>query len=261
MADLNFFDQAKQLGRENAIANQPAPKSNVPTLGDVVHGAIGAGIGLGIVNGITKLLGVEGKFKERLQDLAMLAGGAWNTGYIKTSEERRHAFRLGFVKAAYDKGLLKSALTLNGAEATVHQLAPTVVEAREKRRAAFDERASALAKDSGGTVTPAQLAELRRQLDKEMPESTQLKSAAIAPLNIPITPDLITAPFRMGANMANTAGSLAGSAAGAISSPTGEDEAVAKIQVETELLKQQLAKLEADKKNRLIKSILARRRM
>lgn len=187
----NFFQQAEQLGQLNSAFNAPPPKSNVPTLGDVIHGAIGAGLGLGVARGVTNILGIDGKFKDRLEDLGMLVGGARNIGYMKTSEERRHAFRLGFLKAAYDKGLLKE--------------------------------------------------------------------AAIAPVNIPLTPDLITAPFRFGTNLAKTTGGLAGTAAGIAASPSSEDEAIAKVQVETELLKRRLAQLEGERKNRLVKALLAQR--
>lgn len=108
----SFMDRVRHSSNLESLVDQPAPKSRRWTLGDVIHGAIGAGMGAGIAKGVSRTFGLSPGFADKLETAAMGVGAAMNTGVIKRAneeEERRHAFRVGFLKAATASGLMKKA--------------------------------------------------------------------------------------------------------------------------------------------------------
>lgn len=116
---LNWMGKAKALTVvEQAAAAQPE-KQPWLTMGDITRGAVGAGLGYGVGTIMGKLFGVAPETLSTFKNMGMGLGTLLNTGIIgmnknsadRTEEERRHAFRYGFVKAALDLGLIKTALT------------------------------------------------------------------------------------------------------------------------------------------------------
>jgi hypothetical protein len=95
------------------------------TVQDLVHGVFGAGLGAGVAKGINAMLPVSERFADKVETVGMGIGAAMNTGTIKwaedvdaearrlneripkIAEQRRNAFRIGFMKAAMANGLLK----------------------------------------------------------------------------------------------------------------------------------------------------------
>lgn len=124
----NLFDRSHQLLEFDRRLNQPAPRERRTTYGDVFRGLIGAGIGAGVARGVSNVLGIGDRMSDKLETIGMGLGAAMNTGRIKRAsdedleymkmeeknasmiQQRKHAFRLGFLKAAKDTGMLKEAL-------------------------------------------------------------------------------------------------------------------------------------------------------
>jgi len=87
-------------------ATQSAPEVPHITYGDVIRGAIGAGLGYGISNLLGKFLSVDDDTLSKMRTIGMGLGTMINTGLIKgASEDDRNAFRLGFLKACADLGV------------------------------------------------------------------------------------------------------------------------------------------------------------
>lgn len=134
-ADLIAIDRAKQdivadeslslWGRMKAIqsidaaaAAQPEPGPMV-TFQDVVKGAIGAGLGYGVGSAVGSFLSLSPGSKSTLKALGAGLGTLMNTGVLgmsKTSasaeeleRDIRNAVRFGFLKGAYESGLLDHA--------------------------------------------------------------------------------------------------------------------------------------------------------
>lgn len=112
LSGTDFF-KAIQRSTEFAKAlRQPGEPPKSFGFGTIFHGALGAAMGAGIARGVSSVLGLPDRFSDKLETAAMGIGAAMNTGILKRSNaetEVRHAFRLGFAKAASDKGLLKEA--------------------------------------------------------------------------------------------------------------------------------------------------------
>ena len=124
----NLFDRSHQLLEFDRRMNQPVPRDKPVTYGDVFRGLVGAGIGAGVARGASRVLGVDSRMSDKLETIGMGLGAAMNTGRIKRAsdedreymkmeeknarmiQQRKHAFRIGFLKAAKDVGLLKEAL-------------------------------------------------------------------------------------------------------------------------------------------------------
>ncbi len=109
---LNMWDKARALTSiQNAAAAAPQSTPWV-TSGDVARGAIGAGVGYGAATLMGRMLGVSEGTLGTFQNMGMGLGTLLNTGMMKmnssnnTEQERRDAWRLGFMKAAVDLGLL-----------------------------------------------------------------------------------------------------------------------------------------------------------
>lgn len=110
------------------------------------------------------------------------------------------------------------------------------------------------------------IAEQRRNLfkmgfNKALKDSGYFKKvSAVMPVPmIPITPSSIMAiPKGLSGTITNSA-DIAGSALGALDSPNPEEETIARLQVEHELLQEKLQKLLSDRRNRVLRQILAKR--
>lgn len=188
----SIFDKAKQLSQFDQFAAKPA--SGGLTVGAVVRSAIGGAFGLGLSRMAGGMLGLSDRTQDKVDSMAMGLGGAYNSGLFKggesaidTLEERRHAFRLGFMKGAMASGLIKS-------------------------------------------------------------------SAMLA-----VTPELLVSPITMTGNMVSAAGNAAGSVIGGLDSPDEDDEDLAKLNAQKELLRKQLMTAEAERKTRMLKQLLAKR--
>lgn len=135
----SLIDKARRLANWQALVDKKEPAKKQWTFGDVLHGAIGAALGVGVARGASNILGLDERLADKLETAAMGAGAAMNTGVIKWAEDteaqigkmndaipkiaqqRKHAFRLGFLKAAQDLDLLKKeaivpVVTLNPAD-------------------------------------------------------------------------------------------------------------------------------------------------
>lgn len=127
----SLIDKSRRLANLQALLDKPGEEKHQWTVGDVIHGLIGASIGAGISKGVTSLLPLSDRFKDKLETAAMGVGAAMNTGVIKWAEEdveaevdkinkalpkiaaqRRHAFRLGFLKAAKQLGVMEKTALL-----------------------------------------------------------------------------------------------------------------------------------------------------
>lgn len=115
-----LLDKARRLANWQQAADTQAPAPRKWTVGDVLHGAIGAALGQGYAKGISSALGLGDRMSDKLETAALGIGAAMNTGLIKRSlnkqaeidqrfeagpkmlQQRKHAFRLGFMKAVKD---------------------------------------------------------------------------------------------------------------------------------------------------------------
>jgi hypothetical protein len=111
---LSDYGRTKALMALHQAAAYKPPQTPFLTPGDIIKGGIGAGLGYGASTILGSMLGVTPSTLTTFQRLGMGLGTLLNTGLImnKTSsaqemKERHDAFRLGFVKAALDLGLLK----------------------------------------------------------------------------------------------------------------------------------------------------------
>ncbi len=114
---MSTFEKMKALTAVQNAAARPGSNGFSISTGDIARGAIGAGLGYGAGSLLGKLLGVQPSTLSTFQNLGMGFGTLLNTGMLsmnKTSSEasnaemeKRHAFRIGFVKAALDLGFIK----------------------------------------------------------------------------------------------------------------------------------------------------------
>jgi hypothetical protein len=115
---LTVFGKAKAMSAiQNAASFREEPKPLL-SMGDIVKGGIGAGMGYGISTLAAKWLGVSAATKSTMQNLGMGLGTILNIGnqwsHMKKGsamdeDERRAAFRMGFLKGAADAGYFKGA--------------------------------------------------------------------------------------------------------------------------------------------------------
>lgn len=119
---LNLWGKTKAL---TSLQNEAAkPDKRSLGLGDVVRGAVGAGLGYGVGTVMGKMFGVSPGTMQTFRNLGMGLGTLMNTGVIQmskhnSSNEERDAFRYGFMKAAVDKGLFKKEAAI---VSTLHEL-------------------------------------------------------------------------------------------------------------------------------------------
>ncbi len=112
LSGTDFFKAIQRSTEFASALKRPGESKPAFGLGTLFHGALGAAMGAGIARGVSATLGLPNSFSDKLETAAMGIGAAMNTGILKRSNDEteiRHAFRLGFAKAAADKGLLKEA--------------------------------------------------------------------------------------------------------------------------------------------------------
>jgi hypothetical protein len=98
---------------------------------------------------------------------------------------------------------------------------------------------------------------MRGTLDSDYFEKT---GAALLPIpTIPITPTSILSIPKGIASAVTSTGDVVGTTLGAMEAPDPDEEEIAKLQVERELLEERLERLRADKRNRLLRKLLAKR--
>lgn len=112
---LSFWGRMKAIESIDAAAELSETKGPAVTIGDVVRGAVGAGLGYGVGAAVGSFLGFSPDTKSKLKMLGAGLGTLLNTGVMgmdKTAAEKaeeqevRDAVRLGFLKGAHDCGLL-----------------------------------------------------------------------------------------------------------------------------------------------------------
>lgn len=91
------------------------------------------------------------------------------------------------------------------------------------------------------------------------PMGPAVKVAAMVPVAIPMTLDTVLSPIRAGYNMYSQGTGALGAGAAALDAPDSADEDITKMDLEREELNQQAARLEANRRNKILKEILARR--
>jgi len=91
----------------------------------VIRGAIGAGLGYGVSNLLGKFLSVDDDTLSKMRTIGMGLGTMINTGLIKgASVDERNAFRLGFLRAIADSGLLAEDLAETKCAAMIPMMIP-----------------------------------------------------------------------------------------------------------------------------------------
>lgn len=208
----SFMDTVRS--RVAAMDDEPKEERFHITVGDVLHGALGAAFGAGVAKGVGGMLGVSPRFADKLETAAMAVGAGLNTGVIKMSEEqeierlreaapkmeqqRKHAFRLGFIKAAHDAGAFQS--------------------------------------------------------------EEQKKVAALLPIpSLVVNPvGLLSIPRGVARGISSGAG-IAGSLLGTADAPDEDEQEITSLRVQKELMEEQLQKLKADRRNRELRKVLAKR--
>lgn len=106
---LGFWGKTRALDTLHRALKQPGPAG--VQLGDMVKGALGAGLGAGVGNIMGRFFSAKPSTINTLQSAGMGLGSLLATGVLKmsndrTDEDRRNAFRFGFVKAALELGLI-----------------------------------------------------------------------------------------------------------------------------------------------------------
>ncbi len=106
---LGYLGKAKALETLHNAIKQPGPKG--VQMSDMAKGALGAGLGAGVGTIMGRFFGAKPSTINILQNAGMGLGSLLGTGVVKmshdrTNEERKHAFRLGFVKAALELGMI-----------------------------------------------------------------------------------------------------------------------------------------------------------
>lgn len=215
------MDKTRRLANFQALANQPDTGRRQWTIGDVLHGAIGAALGLGVARGAGKVLGLDYRTQDKVESIGMGLGAAMNTGLIKAADDarqslnsmleridelepkiascRKHAFRFGVVQALADRGYFQ-----DGQE-----------------------------KQAGIMPLPV--------------------------LNL--NPASLMAAPRSLARGVTSAGELAGTALGVADAMDEDDADIARINIERSLLQEQLERLQEGRRNAALKAILAKRKL
>ena len=176
------------------------------TVGDVLHGAIGAGLGLGVAKGVGGLLGLSDRNRDKLETVGIGLGAMMNTGVIKNAEDqlverllqmRKQAFQIGCIRALKEAGYF---------------------DPPEQKKEAF--LLPVL------NLDPSKLLEIPKGIGKAV----------------------------------YTAGGTLGSLSGAANAPDETDEDIAQIKARRMMLEEQLEKLQAERANRMLRQVLAKRR-
>jgi hypothetical protein len=109
---LSIWGRMKALESIDAAAALQEDPGPTVTVGDVVRGAVGAGLGYGVGTAVGSFLGFSSDTKSKLKMLGAGLGTLLNTGIMGMSknaaeeQEIRDAVRYGFLKGAHETGLL-----------------------------------------------------------------------------------------------------------------------------------------------------------
>lgn len=176
---LPLLDKLRHLSTINRIAAEREPPK-----GSILAPILGAALGLGLAHGVGSMMGLSDATQAKVNLAGLAFGGLM--GLQKNADDRRNAFRLGFLRAAKEAGYFEK--------------------------------------------------------------------VAFNPVG------LVVDPVVGAGSAARAVGDVAGSAIGAFDAYDDTDEDIMKMQVEKELLKQQLSRLQAEKRNQIVRAILDRRR-
>lgn len=247
----DLLTKSRHMTAFNQLADTPGPGSRPWTIGDVIHGSIGAALGGGFAKGLSEALGFSKRMTDKVETIGMGLGAAKNLGVIKRAEsETRHAFRLGAVKALVDSGYF---------DKTADQL-PLANRLADRQRV-FEQKDDAvnqlIADDPD--VTDEELDDAASDYHKWASDFE--KQGAFMPFPVvSLDPTgLLEIPKGIGRMVTGTGGAL-GSAAAHLDAADESDVDIAKIQVQRELLQQELEKLRADRRNAILRQVLAKRR-
>ena len=178
-----FYQKVRDLGPlGTALRENEDDDKKQTTFGDILRGAIAAGLGYGLGKGVGSTMGLSDSTTDSLAVTGAMLGGLM--GITKSGCTKEEKFRVGFLKSAIDKGYFKEAFI-------------------------------------GGLL-----------LD-------------------PII-GLSSAGQRIGES--------AGSVMGATDAPSESDTAIVRDKVETELLRQELERVQSARRTSLLKQVLAKRR-
>jgi hypothetical protein len=179
---LNMWDKARALTSiQNAAAAAPETAPWI-TPGDITRGAVGAGLGYGAATIMGKLLGVSQGTLGTFQNMGMGLGTLFNTGILKmnsaqqTEQERREAWRLGFIKAAVDLGLLDRFAKHGGFGDVVIPVTPEYLTAPIKGLSELGHQAATNAGAIGGQMLnegPADVDVARMRLERRQLEDSE----------------------------------------------------------------------------------------
>ncbi len=202
--NTGLLEKSRLLAQWSLHADRPAPQPRRWTLGDVLHGAMGAAMGAGVARGVSSTLGLSPRLADKLETAGMGVGAAMNTGVIKRAQVgarvrqlRKHAFRLGAVKGLLAAGYF-------GQQAKTAAIIPLPVI----------------------SLDPASLFEIPKGL----------------------------------AHAATSAGSVGGTAAGLAGSVDEDEEEIARLQAQRVLLEDQIERVRAERRNRVMRQLFEMRR-
>lgn len=102
---LSEYGKVQSLAALSLAAKERPQETPHIGYGDVIRGAIGAGLGYGVSTLLGKFLSVDDDTMSKMRTIGMGLGTMINTGLIKgASVDERNAFRVGFLRAAADLG-------------------------------------------------------------------------------------------------------------------------------------------------------------
>lgn len=243
-----WAEKARSLARFAEQADRPSGDRRW-TVGDVIHGAIGAALGAGLAKGISRSFGLGPAVADKVQTIAMGVGAAMNTGVIKRAEDRKNAFQLGYVQGLNATGHFNKTATIKEEDGKF--VLYTKDGSRVLGRHASRE----------GALKQERAIQQSKHAQADSPEDIDrlYKRAAFMPIMSFDIGGLAEIPKGIGRAISG-AGRATGALGGQAMAMDATDEAIAKIQVEKALLEEQLERIEADKRNAALKSILAKRR-
>jgi hypothetical protein len=217
-SDLPLLEKLRRIKNVNDQAAR-APKSN--TVGKLLSTAIGVGLGLGVAKGVGSLMGLSDDSQSKINWAGAAFGGLMGLSKSAAAESKSEDSVKKDKKAKKDKNLISRAAAADLLLANLDKLAA------EDRKNAFRLGFMKAAKAHG-----------------------YFTKTALNPLG------LIIDPIVGAGQAARSVGSVSGSGLAMLDSYDDTDEDIMKMQVEAALLKQQLAKMQAEKKSKLIKRLL-----
>ena len=155
---LSIWGRMKAIESIDAAAELQEDKGPMVTVGDVIRGAVGAGLGYGVGAAVGSFLGFSPDTKSKLKLLGAGLGTMLNTGIMgmdKTAAEKaeeqeiRDAVRYGFLKGAQDCGLLDNPTFL---KLGFIALTPETFEAPARAIAGATSSAGSLAGSGAATI-------------------------------------------------------------------------------------------------------------